>query len=214
MLLDISMPEMDGYEVCRHLKAQPATRDVPVIFVSAVSESNEKVHGFELGAVDFVTKPYQRDELLARVHMHLELNRLRNNLEDLVEERSVELSENEKKLRASLIDSIAALAAVQIAVAIAREMQLPEEQVEGIQLAGVVHDIGKIRVPAEILSKPGRLTALEFASSMKYLNPSIFSGRSRKSCSSTMSGWMVPVTRRRYRAVKSSSRSGLLRWPM
>jgi len=73
VLLDIRMPEMDGYEVCRRLKAQPATRDVPVIFVSAVMETSEKVKGFEIGAVDFVTKPYQRDELLARVRTHLEL---------------------------------------------------------------------------------------------------------------------------------------------
>jgi len=178
VLLDIRMPEMDGYEVCRRLKAQATTRDVPVIFVSAVSETDVKVQGFEIGAVDFVTKPYQRDELLARVRTHLELNRLRNHLEDLVEERTVELRESEKKLRTSLLDSITALAAAvemrdpytaghqrrvaQLAVAIATEMQLPEEQVEGIYLAGVVHDVGKIQVPAEILSKPGKLSELEF----------------------------------------------------
>jgi DNA-binding response OmpR family regulator len=89
VLLDIRMPEMDGYEVCRRLKAQPATSNVPVIFVSSISETDEKVQGFGLGAVDFVTKPYHRDELLARVRTHLELNRLRNNLEDLVDERAI-----------------------------------------------------------------------------------------------------------------------------
>ncbi len=178
VLLDIRMPGMDGYQVCRHLKAQPATSHVPVIFVSAVSETDEKVQGFEIGAVDFVTKPYHHDELLARVHTHLELNRLRNHLEDLVEERTAELRESEKKLRTNLLDSITALAAIvemrdpytaghqrrvaQLAIAIAKELQLPEEQVEGIHMAGVVHDVGKIRVPAEILTKPGRLTALEF----------------------------------------------------
>jgi putative two-component system response regulator len=178
VLLDIRMPGMDGYEVCRHLKAQPATRDIPVIFVSAATESDEKVQGFTVGAIDYVTKPYQRDELLARVHTHLELNRLRNHLEDLVEERTAALKESERKLRTSLIDSITALASTvemrdpytaghqrrvaQLAIAIAKEMHLPEEQIEGIQLAGVVHDVGKIRIPAEILSKPGRLTPLEF----------------------------------------------------
>lgn len=179
VLLDIRMPEMDGFEVCRRLKADPATSDVPVIFVSAASETEEKVRGFELGAVDFVTKPYQRDELLARVRTHLELNRLRNHLEDLVDERTVELRESERKLRASLLESITALAAIvemrdpytaghqrrvaQLAIAIAHELKLPDEQVEGIHLASVVHDVGKIRVPAEILSKPGKLTALEFS---------------------------------------------------
>lgn len=178
VLLDIRMPGIDGYEVCRRLKAQPSTRDVPVIFVSAATESDEKVQGFHVGAIDYVTKPYQRDELLARVHTHLELNRLRNHLEELVGERTAELKESERKLRTSLIDSITALAATvemrdpytaghqrrvaQLAIAIAKELRLAEEQIEGIQLAGVVHDVGKIQIPAEILSKPGRLTPLEF----------------------------------------------------
>ncbi|MDD5268062.1 MAG: response regulator [Methylococcales bacterium] len=179
VLLDIRMPEMDGYEVCRLLKAQPATRDVPVIFVSAISETDEKVQGFELGAVDFVTKPFHRDELLARVRSHLELNRLRHHLEFLVEERTVELRASEQKLRTNLFDSVTALAAVvemrdpytaghqrrvaKAAVAMAKELQLADERVEGIYLAGVVHDVGKIRVPAEILIKPGQLSELEFA---------------------------------------------------
>ncbi len=98
VLLDIRMPAMDGYEVCRRLKAQSVTRDVPVIFVSAVSETDEKVQGFGIGAVDFVTKPYQREELMARVRTHLELNRLRHHLEDLVDERTVELRENSEQL--------------------------------------------------------------------------------------------------------------------
>lgn len=91
ILLDIRMPEMDGFEVCRCLKAQAETRDVPIIFVSSLSEIDEKVEGFELGAVDFVTKPYQREELLLRVRTHLELQRLRHNLERLVAERTANL---------------------------------------------------------------------------------------------------------------------------
>ncbi|MDD5028602.1 MAG: response regulator [Rhodoferax sp.] len=177
VLLDIRMPGMDGYEVCRRLKAEPTTREVPVIFVSAVSETDEKVRGFAMGAVDFVTKPYQRDELMARVRTHLELHRLRHHLEDMVEERSVELRQSQDQLRSTLLESITALAATvemrdpytaghqrrvaQLAVAIAKELLLPPEQIEGIELAGVVHDAGKIQVPAEILSKPGKLTKLE-----------------------------------------------------
>ncbi|WP_459720505.1 HD-GYP domain-containing protein [Sideroxyarcus sp. TK5] len=179
VMLDIRMPGMDGYEVCRRLKAQPETREVPVIFVSAASETEEKLKGFEIGAVDYVTKPYQRDELLARVRTHLELNRLRHHLEDIVKARTAELQASQKQLKASLLESISALAATvelrdpytaghqrrvaQLAVAIATEMQLPEAQVEGIYLAGVVHDVGKIQIPAEILSKPGKLSDLEFA---------------------------------------------------
>ena len=178
LLLDIRMHIMDGYEVCRRLKVQPATRDVPVIFVSAASEMDEKVLGFKVGAVDYVTKPYQRDELLARVHTHLELNRMRNHLDELITERTAELKISEQKLLKNLFDSVSALASMvemrdsytaghqrrvaQLAVAIAKDMRLPEDKIEGIHLAGVVHDVGKIQVPAEILSKPGRLSELEF----------------------------------------------------
>ncbi len=98
VLLDICMPEMDGFEVCRRLKAQSETRDVPVIFVSALSDTAEKVQGFNLGAVDFVTKPYQRDELLARVRTHLELNRLRGRLEELVVARTLAYRQAEERL--------------------------------------------------------------------------------------------------------------------
>lgn len=171
VLLDICMPGMDGFEVCRQLKANPKTQGIPVIFVSAISETVEKVQGFELGAVDFVTKPFQREELVARVRTHLEFNRLRNHLEEMVVERTLELREN-------LLDFVTAIAATieardpytaghqrrvaNLATAIARELQLPAEQIEGLKLACVVHDIGKIRVPAEILCKPGRLDELEF----------------------------------------------------
>lgn len=96
ILLDIRMPKMDGFDVCRHLKAQPETRDVPIIFVSSLSDINEKVEGFELGAVDFVTKPYQREELLLRVRTHLELQRLRHSLERLVAERTANLNNAQK----------------------------------------------------------------------------------------------------------------------
>jgi diguanylate cyclase (GGDEF)-like protein/PAS domain S-box-containing protein len=99
VLLDIHMPKMDGYEVCRRLKADPATREVPVIFVSAASETDEKVLGFDIGAVDYITKPYQRNELMARVRTHLDLNRLRHHLENLVDERTVELQQSAEHYR-------------------------------------------------------------------------------------------------------------------
>lgn len=178
VLLDIRMPDMDGLEVCRRLKANEMTQNVPVIFVSAVTEIDEKVLGFGVGAVDFVTKPYQREELIARVRAHLELNRLRNHLEEIIQERTLELRQSEQKLRQNLFDSVTTLASIvemrdpytaghqrrvsQLAVAIADALQLPPDQVEGVRLAGVVHDVGKIQVPAEILSKPGRLNPLEF----------------------------------------------------
>ncbi|PPC91979.1 MAG: response regulator receiver protein [Methylobacter sp.] len=102
VLLDILMPRMNGFEVCEKLKAHSNTRNVPVIFVSALPDTKDKVRGFALGAVDFLTKPYQREELLARVQTHLEVNRLRNHLEDMVKERSAELNASEALLKSSL----------------------------------------------------------------------------------------------------------------
>lgn len=178
VLLDIRMPEMDGFEVCRRLKADPNTASVPVIFVSALTDTDEKLHGFELGAVDFVTKPFQREELLARVRVHLEVDRLRNHLEEAVQERTRKLQESQEQQRKTLVDFVAMLGSTvelrdpytaghqrrvaDLAGAIARELQWPPEQIEGLYLASVVHDFGKIRVPTEILCKPGKLKELEF----------------------------------------------------
>jgi len=84
ILLDITMPDMDGFEVCKKLKANPATRNIPVIFITALTDTENKIKGFELGAVDYITKPFQELEVLARVKTHLQLRRLTQNLEQEV----------------------------------------------------------------------------------------------------------------------------------
>jgi signal transduction histidine kinase len=81
ILMDIMMPETDGLEVCRRLKADPATKDVPVIFISGLKQAADKVAGLRCGGVDYITKPFQCDEVLARVETHLELQRLRREQE-------------------------------------------------------------------------------------------------------------------------------------
>jgi putative two-component system response regulator len=108
ILLDVRMPGMNGMEVCRQLKADPATADVPVIFLSALNESVDKVQGLALGAVDYITKPYQPEEVLARVKTHITLARYRKaleaeraNLEQHVRERTADLEAVAKSLRAS-----------------------------------------------------------------------------------------------------------------
>ncbi|MFL6415161.1 MAG: response regulator [Bryobacteraceae bacterium] len=99
ILLDIRMPGMDGFEVCRRIKENIETRDIPVVFLSASNEVSERVQGLQLGAVDYVSKPFQREELLARVRTHLELHRFRTHLEALVCERTAELRESEERFR-------------------------------------------------------------------------------------------------------------------
>src|SRR3954471_2170279 len=88
ILLDVVMPGIDGYETCRRLKADPETREAAVIFLSSLDDTKDKVRGLEVGAVDFVSKPFQKDEVVARVHTHLTLQRLRRQLET----RNVELA--------------------------------------------------------------------------------------------------------------------------
>ena len=82
ILMDVDMPGMDGFEACRQLKADPATADVPIMFLTSVSSVKEKVHGFELGAVDYVTKPFNRAELMARVRASLRTNQVIRSLEE------------------------------------------------------------------------------------------------------------------------------------
>jgi PAS domain S-box-containing protein len=91
VLLDIRMPDMDGYETCRQIKAHELLRDIPVIFVSALNDTEDKIEAFDVGGVDYVSKPFQRAEVLARVRAHVQLRRMRAHLESLVEERTGEL---------------------------------------------------------------------------------------------------------------------------
>jgi PAS domain S-box-containing protein len=106
ILLDIRMPLMDGFEVCRRLKAPKQTRDIPVVFLSALHETEERVEGLKLGAVDFISKPFRKEELLARIETHLELSRLRKRLEQRVAERTAELRAANEQLKFELTERI------------------------------------------------------------------------------------------------------------
>jgi len=102
ILLDIRMPGMDGFEVCRKLKEREESREIPILFISATTEPGERVEGLSLGAVDFISKPFQREELLVRVKIHLELARLRTKLESQVSERTAELNLANERLQHEL----------------------------------------------------------------------------------------------------------------
>ena len=99
VLLDIVMPRMDGYEVCKRIKATSAGNRTPVIFVTVINATSEKVKGFDIGAADYITKPFDIDEVRARIRTHLELARLRRFLEDLVAQRNALLQVSEDKYR-------------------------------------------------------------------------------------------------------------------
>lgn len=102
ILLDFSMPDMDGLQVCRQLKASSRTRDIPILFLSSIADTQAKVDGFAAGAVDFIGKPFERSELLARVNTHLDLARLKKRLSKLVDEKTESLRLSEQRFRAMI----------------------------------------------------------------------------------------------------------------
>ncbi len=101
ILLDIKMPDMDGYEVCRRLKENKQSQEIPIIFISALAALEDRIKGFAVGGVDFITKPFQREEVLARVSTHLQLFQMQQNLENLVDERTEELNKAYQSLQKS-----------------------------------------------------------------------------------------------------------------
>jgi len=187
VLLDVDMPGMNGYEVCRRLKADERLRAVPVIFVSAVfTQAEDKVKALSLGAVDYVTKPFQAEEVYARVATHLRLRGLQleveahsRDLEDLVEQKVEEIASAQMATIFALaklaeyrdddtgrhLERVAAYCRL-----LAGEMRLTprfagvftERFVEDLARAAPLHDIGKVGIPDAILLKPGKLTVEEF----------------------------------------------------
>lgn len=105
VLLDVRMPGIDGYETCRRLHANEKSRGIPVIFISAMQDTEDKLAGFRAGGVDYVAKPFQPEEILARVRTHVQLFRIQRQLESMVEERTRELSRSEARYRVLFEDS-------------------------------------------------------------------------------------------------------------
>ena len=166
ILLDIMMPEMDGYEVCRRLKAEAKTRSIPVLFVTAKGDIEDETKGLKLGAVDYITKPVSPPIVKARIHNQLELKRHQNHLEELVARRT-------RQLREGYIDTIYRLTLASeykdedtgahirrisyYTKEMAKRMGLGNEFIENIFYASPMHDIGKVAMPDSIILKPGPL---------------------------------------------------------
>jgi len=179
ILLDVMMPEIDGYEVCRRLKAAEETRAIPVIFLTALADAEDEAKGLELGAVDYITKPIVPQLVQARVRNHLALKRYRDRLEDLVDRKTRDVA----LTQAVMIEGLATLAEYRdpetgghikrtqnYVKAMARRLQhhprfsgeLDEDAIELMYLSAPLHDVGKVGVRDDILLKPGRLTDDEF----------------------------------------------------
>jgi PAS domain S-box-containing protein len=98
ILLDVRMPEMDGFELCQKLKSDPYSSKIPIIFISAIEDVDEKLKAFQAGGVDYITRPFQKEEVLARVATHLELSRMRWEMDSLVRNRIMELESKTQQL--------------------------------------------------------------------------------------------------------------------
>ena len=178
ILLDVMMPDMDGYEVCQQLKAAPATRAIPVIFITAMGQEGHEIRGFEVGAMDYLAKPVKAAIVRARVNTHIELRRARKQLEnqnrileERVQERTQELSDSRLEIVHRLVSATEYKdpetgSHIQrmsyYTAALAKAHGLHEQACDLIRLASPMHDIGKIGIPDNILLKPGKLTPAEW----------------------------------------------------
>src|ERR1019366_5782314 len=159
VLLDVMMPYMNGFEVCEKIKNNPDTYLIPVIMITALSDKQDRLEGIKVGADDFLSRPVDRTELLARVGSLLKLKQRTDELEraESVLFSLAQSIEGKDPYTHGHCERLAEYSA-----RLGEHLQLPEEQLIALRRAGVVHDVGKIAVPDAILLKPGRLTAEEW----------------------------------------------------
>jgi len=168
VLLDVQMPGMDGYEVCRRIKARPRGRLLPVVMLTALDHANDRVLALESGADDFMTKPVDRVELVARVRSALRLKAVYDNL-DSAEQVIFSLAAAVEAKDAYTEKHTHRVA--ESARFIGTKMGLSERALDALYRGGIIHDIGKIGVPDAILLKPGPLDSAELA--LMRLHPEI-----------------------------------------
>lgn len=184
ILLDIMMPDLNGFEVCQKLKASPSTQEIPIIFLTAKVDVDSITKGLQLGGVDYITKPFHANELLARVKTHLDLY----NAKELLRKHNIdlktkakfetlrlltELEDSQKEMIFILTELMEATSdetgkhirrvAESSALLAKYHPSLSEEDMETLYHASPMHDIGKMTIPLEILHKPGRYNEEEFS---------------------------------------------------
>ncbi len=187
ILLDVDMPEMNGYEVCERLKGDDRFRDIPVIFISALGETEDKLRAFSAGGIDYVRKPFQFEEVEARITTHLKIRSLQRELERHNRELAARVAEQVEEIVEAQLAAVFGLARLAeardedtgahlfrvrwysraLATRLAERNLLPGQIdpkfVEIIDWAAPLHDIGKVCIPDAVLLKRGPLNAEEWA---------------------------------------------------
>jgi len=172
ILLDIEMPQMSGFEAIKILKTDEKYENIPVIFLTSLSDETVEAHGFELGAIDFINKPFSTPVLLNRLATHLKIDeaikertkkvvRLQNGIIDVV----ADIVENRDEVTGGHVERTCKYIRVILDELIARNIYLDEISEWNLDVAtssARMHDVGKINIPDEILNKPGKLTDEEF----------------------------------------------------
>jgi len=180
ILLDVDMPDMDGYETMEHLKASDIYGEIPVIFLTAMSDTEDEAKGIELGAVDFIVKPFSKQVLLNRIRNHLNFDDLIRERTELLRQRTEQLVrlqnsvvftladvvENRDKNTGGHIDRTTEYIRILAEVMLGCGLYIDEMRgwdFDSIVSSARLHDLGKIAIPDSILNKPDRLTDEEFS---------------------------------------------------
>ncbi|EED35200.1 response regulator receiver modulated metal dependent phosphohydrolase [Luminiphilus syltensis NOR5-1B] len=178
ILLDIMMPGIDGYEVCRQLKADYTTRHIPIIFITAKNQLGDELHGLELGAVDYITKPFSPPVVKARLATHLALSNQNRELDRKVREKTDEINQTRLAIiqrlgrAAEFKDDDTGLHVIRMSnfsriLGVAAGMS--EADAEMLLQAAPMHDIGKIGTPDSVLKKPGKLDEDEWVEMQRHV---------------------------------------------
>ncbi|WP_170940494.1 HD domain-containing phosphohydrolase [Pseudoalteromonas sp. NBT06-2] len=171
ILLDVMMPDVDGYEVCRQLKENLYTSSIPIIFITAKTDPTDEEYGLQLGASDFIKKPINSSTVLARIKTHLALSNQNKELERLVSIRTKQIEENQFKIiqilgrAAEYKDNETSLHIIRMSnytEVLAKAIKLDPQIVSLLTAAAPMHDVGKIGIPDAILKKRGKLTDKEY----------------------------------------------------
>jgi putative two-component system response regulator len=159
VLLDVMMPQLSGFQACEKIKSNPETYLIPVILITALSGKQDRIEGIRSGADDFLTRPVDRTELLARVRSLLKL-KLRTDELERAESVLFTLARSIEGKDPYTLGHCERLA--EYSARLGERLNLPEEQLVALRRAGIVHDVGKVAIPDAILLKPGALTPEEW----------------------------------------------------